>query len=59
MDENEAWKNFTVTGSVADYLKYSDIKHEREKLNEDRNGRTRDKRTGGPGIGQGNNRSDG
>ena len=58
MNEKDAWANFTVTGSIADYLKYSAAKHNREKEHEDSDGRAGDPGTEHKGIRQDNNRSD-
>lgn len=43
MDEKDAWVRFTVTGSVADYLRYSAVKEESSANNEEDNERACDK----------------
>ena len=62
MNEKDAWKNFTNSGSVNDYLRYASIKKEQinspEEKNEVQYGRTGYSRTEYKGTGQSNNYSD-
>ena len=49
MNEQDAWKAFSQTGSIQDYLYYRSVKNsqaqENKKNNEDTNGRTDTKTT--------------
>ncbi|MBQ1546054.1 MAG: hypothetical protein IIZ59_00795 [Clostridia bacterium] len=50
--QNSAWQRFAASGSVADYLSYSAIRHNEETQNENRDGRNSHKGTDGSGRGQ-------
>ena len=62
MNEKDAWKNFTNSGSVNDYLRYASIKKELANTSEEKNevqyGRTGYSRTEYKGTGQINNHTD-
>ena len=58
MNEKSAWDNFTVSGSVADYLTYSMLKNGGEFTSENFDGRDRDQGASDQGIGQSNNDTD-
>ena len=51
-NERNAWKTFTATGSVADYLKYSALKRISENQYENINGRHNNSRTDNKRVGQ-------
>ncbi|MBQ1388167.1 MAG: hypothetical protein IIY78_00900 [Clostridia bacterium] len=58
MNVTSAWDNFTLSGSVADYLTYSTLKNGGDMDNENCNGRDCDQGADRQGVRQIDNSSD-